>query len=183
MAEAIPRGVATLLGDGRVLVMGGGDDGSGAQLYDPNTGQWTVTGSTVEPRFAGFAATVLADGRVLLAGAMNGTGASASAELYDPDTGEWAVTGDMLEGRLGHSLTLLSDGRVLVAGGSSSVIDRAELATAELFNPGSGTWSPAASMPDARSGHAAALLADGTVLVVGGNPDAPTSAELYGTPD
>ena len=177
MITAGPGHVAALLADGRVLVIGGGDDGSAAELYDPATRQWTITGSTVEPKFSGFAAAALSDGAVLLTGGMAGTGASVSAELYDPDTGEWTATDDMLEGRLGHTATLLPDGTVLVAGGSSSVIDSAPLATAERYDPATGQWTVTERMSEAGA-HWAVMLPDGTVLVAGGS-ESQTSAELY----
>jgi hypothetical protein len=178
MITAGPGRLAALLADGRVLVIGGGE-GSAAELYNPATRQWTATGSTVEPRFSGFAATVLSDGAVLLAGAMNGTGASASAELYDPDTGQWTATGDMLEGRLNHTLTLLPDGTVLASGGSSSVIDSAPLRTAERYDPATGQWTATKTMNQARTAHHAVILPGGTVLVAGGGSDLSASSELY----
>ena len=181
MVTAGPGRLAAFLTDGRVIVIGGGDDGKAAELYDPATGQWTATGSMVEPKFSGFVATVLSDGAVLLAGGMAGSGAQVSAELYDPDTGEWTATGDMLQGRLNHTLTLLPDGTVLVAGGASSVIDPplSALATAERYDPTTGQWTATETMSEARSAHRAVMLPDGTVLVAGGGSESPTSAELY----
>jgi len=179
MINAGPGRLATLLTNGRVLVIGGGDNGSAAEDYDPATGQWTATGGTVEPHFSGAAAAVLSNGAVLLAGAMNGTGASAVAELYDPEAGAWTATSDMLEGRLNHTLTLLPDGTVLAAGGSSSVIDSAPLATAERYDPTTGLWTATEEMIEARTAHEAVMLPDGTVLVAGGGSDSATSAELY----
>ncbi len=133
---------AVLLADGRVLVAGGGrGDGASAELYDPSTGSWTATGNLVEGRF-GPSATLLLDGRVLVAGGNSNGGLLASAELYDPSSGSWAATPDMAGVRAGHTATLLRDGKVLVAGGSSkdgSDGDSGPLASAELYDPGSGT--------------------------------------------
>jgi Kelch motif/Galactose oxidase, central domain len=157
---------ATLLQDGRVLVAGGeAADGStttaAAELYDPATGQWTVTaGMHVKRR--GHVATRLADGRVLVAGGWNiGEGAWDSAELYDPTTGTWTVTGNMTRWRYDPKAVLLANGRVLVVGGliSGGGVTR----SAELYDPESGTWSWARGMT--APPETATLLPDGTVLV------------------
>ena len=141
-------------------------------------GEWVTTGRLVEGR-ADCSATLLPDGKVLVAGGTNG---DMSAELYDPRTGTWGATGRMLEGRWGHSATALPDGRVLVAGGS----DRdAPIATAELYDPATGSWSPAGTLVEARDNHTATLLPDGRVLIAGGGDGDPStltrlrSAELY----
>jgi phage baseplate assembly protein gpV len=177
---------ATLLLDGKVLVVGGGAEasqlegplrGASAELFDPQTGRWTVTGSMVEPR-AEFTATLLRDGRVLVAG---GDGSFTTAEVYDPTTGRWTLTGSMTNGRFGHTATLLADGMVLVTGGCAcSDPDAGETAAAERYDPRSGTWTVTGSMGSARIFHAATALNDGMVLVVDdGLYDRPSSAELY----
>jgi N-acetylneuraminic acid mutarotase len=175
-----------LLADGRVLIAGGWDEiGTGllaAELYDPRTGSWTVTGSMAEPH--GGSATLLPDGTVLVAGGADcpsgdPCGFLASAELYHPLTGTWTATGTMIARRNGHTATLLPDGTVLVAGGSGGAIARA---SAELYDPRTGSWTATGSMIGARAGHTATLLPDGTVLVAGGSDDGRTalvSAELY----
>jgi N-acetylneuraminic acid mutarotase len=175
---------ATLLLDGRVLVAGDSySETRSAELYDPDTGTWSATGSMVEARYE-HTATLLLDGRVLVAGGHDERSLPpytepanifASAELYDPATGTWSATGRMTERRFDHTATLLSDGRVLVAGG----IDRGEdaavdpVASAELYDPATGTWSATGSMTEPRFDHTATLLSDGRVLVAGGfsHPD------------
>ena len=78
---------------------------------------WTATGSmTTSPRLA-HSATLLANGKVLVAGGLNYSGTLASAELYDPATGTWTATGSMTNPRLYYTATLLANGKVLVAGG------------------------------------------------------------------
>jgi Galactose oxidase, central domain/Kelch motif len=193
MIKARFHQTATLLPDGKVLVAGGGDNRDGstfpvasAELYDPGTGSWTATGNMATVR-EGHTATLLPDGKVLVAG---GTGKSignsspslASAELYDPSSGSWAATGNMNGARTDQTATLLPDGKVLVAGGSgngNSNNDRS-LASAELYDPSSGSWTATGNMAAGRTAQTATLLHDGKVLVAGGNNDSQlTSAELY----
>jgi hypothetical protein len=124
-------------------------------------------------------ATLLADGRVLVAGGYaTGQVAVASAEIYDPRTDTFSHTGSLTTPRAQHTATLLADGRVLVAGGSDG---STSLASAELYDPRTGVFTPTGPMADARTFHRATLLADGRVLVTGGDgaygPLA--SAEIY----
>ena len=171
-------GTATPLADGRVLVAGGGNAAltarAEAALFDPRTGAWSVTGSLIEGRRI-HSTVRLADGTVLVAGGQRGPVSSplqalASAELYDPATGVWSQTGAMGQARYGHSATLLTDGRVLVAGGHyvRSPRSNGALHSAELYDPGTRTWTPTGPMTDARYSHPAIPLPDGQVLVVGG---------------
>ena len=158
---------------------------------EPAAPAWTATGSMIEGR-VDFTATLLPDGRVLVTGGDLGYDAVpralATAELYDPATGSWAATGSMLQGRYRHTATLLPDGRVLVAGGnvngSQQLGVRCCLATAELYDPATGTWSATGNLIAARVDHIASLLPDGTVLVAGGDsyPNTgldETPAEVY----
>jgi N-acetylneuraminic acid mutarotase len=182
LAVARAGHTATLLLDGRVLVVGGdkgtADSSSGlasAEIYDPSTRTWTTTAPMSGPR-TGHTATLLLDGRVLVAGGnpyepLPGCDTPscsqelATAELYDPKTGHWTATGHMATGRAGHSATRLPDGRVLVTGG---VGGGTSLRTTEIYDPATGTWTKTGSLAGARSGDAAVALLDGTVLVVGG---------------
>ncbi len=186
---ATPRGshTATLLLDGRVLVAGGVNEGMAisAELYDPDSGSWAVTGPMVKFRM-GPTATLLPDGRVLVAGGDIGDSV-ISAELYDPASGSWTATGKMVTPRFGHTATLLPDGRVLAAGGYNHCECTADsstgdaLAAAELYDPRSGSWTATVAMMEARVGHTATLLPGGMVLVAGiyADSDLPLSAELY----
>ncbi len=141
MAVARFAHTVTLLPNGRVLVIGGGS--RRAELYDPATGRWTGAGSVDAE---GSTAMLLRDGRVLIAGGCGRARRAASA-LYDPVTGRWTSTGRPRAARAGHTATLLSDGTVLVAGGQPCAGD-AYLATAERFDPATGTGAPPGRWPN-----------------------------------
>lgn len=108
---------------------------------------------------SGVPATLLADGRVLVAG-----GDTADAEVFDPFTGRWSATAPLRYRRQGHAATLLPDGTVLVAGGADPQL----VATCERWDPATGQWSDAGALRYPRRAHALAPLADGRVLVAGG---------------
>jgi hypothetical protein len=179
---------ATLLSDGRVLIAGGSPAAWGttlklasAEIYDPKTGTFTPTGPMTGERDF-HTATLLPDGRVLIAGGSNISQEDlASAELYDPKTGTFTLTGRMLDGREYQTATLLDDGRVLVVGGGVDYTNRLFLASAEIYDPETGTFTATGPLADARTYQAASLLDDGRVLVTGGyGAVAPlASAEIY----
>ncbi|TMK30558.1 MAG: hypothetical protein E6G61_06125 [Actinobacteria bacterium] len=192
---------ATLLPNGLVLVAGGQcpglyekgcpavEDPSGAmpdaELYDPKTGTWTATGSMTSPRFE-HTATLLADGRVLVAGAELAPDAIvASTELYDPATGRWTATRDLLTGRWQQFAVGLPDGGALVAGGFGPISlapDRL-LNSVELYSPETGSWRAGPMLLVGRAqGGTALLLRTGSVLIAGGDGGGDhmlASAELY----
>src|SRR5215469_7981808 len=164
---------ATLLKDGRVLIVGGGGDDT-AELFDPTSAGFSLTGSLIAGR-SRASATLLPDGRVLVAGGFGLTAILNTAEIYDPSTGKFSATGNMQQARWSHVATLLNDGRVLITGGQ---IGLCSTASAELFDPATGTFSSVGFMLSERVGHTATLLATGEVLVVGGsNGCAPDSSD------
>lgn len=180
---------ATLLPDGRVLIVGGEDqDGHAvatAEIYDPKSGTFSPTGSMAVAR-AFHTATPLPDGRVLVVGGNAGTWSYsgpflASAEIYNPKTGRFSPTGSMTVGRVFHAAVLLPDGRVLVEGGGSDYSGGKFLSSAELYDPKAGTWTATGSMANRRNFDSATLLTDSRVLVAGGFGDKGplASAELY----
>jgi hypothetical protein len=115
--------------------------------------------------------------------------AGPSAAVVAPSAATWTATGKMTEARSGHTAILLLDGRVLVVGGGAAVAGANDYTSAELYDPGTGTWTSTGSMLAPRDGFAATLLADGKVLVAGGIAEVPmmggtggsvvASAELY----
>jgi hypothetical protein len=158
-------------------VAGGGDGTNyhaSAEIYDSSLGSWSITGSLHEARFD-HTATLLNDGRVLVAGGYN-QGPLASAEIYDATMGVWSETGSLEGARNAHTATLLDDGRVLVAGG---VGYQQVLSSAEIYDPLLGTWASAGSLTNARFASVAFLLPEGDVLVAGRGCTEPHECEVY----
>jgi N-acetylneuraminic acid mutarotase len=141
---------------------------------------WIPTGSLGQPRLF-HTATLLGNGKVLVAGGIGVAGAVASAELYDPVSGTWSATGSMSMPRVGHTVTLLASGKALATGGELDTL-RGAVGTAEIYDPATGSWSPTGKLMTARSSHTGTLLQNGKVLVVGGinwSTDVVGSAELF----
>lgn len=141
-------------------------------------GTWAMTGSMGTGRNK-HTATLLQNGKVLVAGGNSKGGLASSAELYDPESGTWSKTASMLLPRRDHRATLLRNGKVLVAGGCPG--DH-WTSSAELYDPASGSWSATGEMSAGRGFHTATLLHSGKVLVAGGAGSRNlmlSSAELY----
>jgi hypothetical protein len=170
---------STLLPNGKVLITGGCNNSgseancnqfySSAELYDPASGKFTSTGSMMAPRI-NHTATLLPDGRVLIAGGTDGTSPLSSAEIYDPATGVFSQTGSLGTVRIGPTATILQDGKILLAGGHGDQY----WASAEIFDPAKGVFkSVSSSMSAPRYLHSATILNDGRVLLAGGQNTLP----------
>jgi hypothetical protein len=172
MNEALPIQGATLLPNGKVLILHNADIHkcvqlpptytpmcpADAELYDPSSGTWSLM-SDVYNDFSDASVTMLSTGKVLVAGGQDDQNHPlASAELYDPSANTWTPTGSLNVGRAGQQATLLPNGQVFVAGGGSK--------TGELYDPSSGTWSLTASLNQNPSGGAMTILPNGQVLDV-----------------
>jgi hypothetical protein len=185
-----PRELHTevLLASGKVLVAGGYDSTgavlSTAELYDPATGTISATGGLTAPNGrAEHATALLPNGKVLLAGGVDNTGAAlASAELYDPATGTFSTTGSMAQSRFRVTAVVLYDGRVLVSGGFNAT---GALTGAEIYDSTTGLFTLTGSLNTARNRHTATLLPNGKVLIAGGRnstlevTNALASAEIF----
>ena len=186
MLEARVWHTATLLKNGKVLVAGGITGApptttvlAEAEIYDPATGNFSLTLGHLSNARQTHTASLLADGKVLVAGGMldNAGTATATAELFDPATQLFTTTiGSLTTARDFHTATAFSNGTVLLTGGDSGA---GPLASAEVYDPTAETFSPADSMAATRESHTATLLNDGTVLVTGGSGDGEGTAELY----
>jgi len=182
---------ATLLLDGRVLVVGGRSVSATetletTELFDPATARWSA-GPPMKTGRAGHSATLLNDGRVLVVGgaapAADGSSrfeALAAAEVFDPKTSRWSEVGALAEARNGHTATRLLDGSVLVVGGARPV--HQHLASVERFDPKTNTFAPWRPLATGRWLHDAALLKDGSVVVLGGRSNAVKSASGEAAP-
>lgn len=174
----------TKLADGRVLAVGGMTGRlqlpftylNSSEIYDPKQGTWTPTVGSLNDGRALHSATLLDDGRVLVAGGIGYPRPGAmrnlrSAELFNPDTETWTRIGPMTDARSSHPAVKLPDGRVLLIGGDTGtdVYRGIGQAFCELFDPVTETWAPTGSLRVPRRNHQAVLLADGSVFVVGGN--------------
>ena len=166
MTSAHPARIATLLGDGRVLI--GGTDN--AEFYDPVTGTFTPVESTSRPSCCLFpdTATLLTDGTVLFAAP--GFGFPAAGYRYDPFRSTFSHTGALNATFYGHAASLLMNGKVLLSGGGDADVDVGDvLYQTELYDPASSTFDWATNMSECRWWHASTLLPDGSVLITGGD--------------
>jgi hypothetical protein len=177
---------AILLPSGMVLVAGGNDDhisGSGyvlnsCELYNPDTGTWSTTGSLNHARWH-FTMTLLSNGKVLAASGGDYYGPVSACELYDPAAGTWSYTGSESVPRFEPTATLLANGKVLTVGGINGIY---AVNSCELYDPVSGTWTTTGSTSNVLYGHTATLLPNNKVLVTGGmninNPNYDTSSAI-----
>ena len=190
-----PSSVSSLP-DGSVFVVGGTTccpyhRVNEAELFNPATRTWTVVSSKTTD--AQGPAVLLAGNLLLVAGGSRGTQAGiqnvSSCELLDPVAHASTPAASMSVDRHSHSLTRLTNGKVLAAGGTSGgwggecFADHLNtLSSAEVYDPGTGTWAATGGMSNGRYVHTATLLPNGQVLAAGGRScvaSALSSAELY----
>lgn len=187
LGRARTHATVTVLNDGRVLVAGGWVSytnrtwtaTNSAEIFDPVTSTWADIAPMNEPR-ALHTATLLPDGRVLVAGGAGQWSGGASnarktniaivqtAEIFDPTAGTWTYTGKMTFLRATHAAVLLANGHVLVAGGWGGT-GHVTLNTAEDFDPGTGKWATVGGMKAARGQLLLETLPSGRVLACGGD--------------
>ena len=173
---------ATLLADGRVVIIGGADNTGPTdkiEIYDPRgSGSWSISAVHLHTQRQNHTATLLNDGRILIAGGSNTNSGNSlnSTELYTPNSDP--LLDDIYDGpslavgsRTNHTATLLTDGSVFIAGGYSSDLiayqGHPEYFIPDLTN-GDSTLEESAFLTKTRSFHTTSLLADGTILVAGG---------------
>lgn len=193
MTTSRNRHSATLLEDGRVLVAGGlaadthdAPTLARAEIYDPQAETWTATSEPMHTARHSHTATLLPDGRVLVAGGLQSRDDGLdsrdsqeldSAEVYDPAEDEWSPAPSLSTGRGKHTATALDDGRVLVVGGilltdpgpdgDDPILTR--IPPVEIYDPGLGGWTdPPGPARTRHFQHTATKLVDGRVLVAGG---------------
>lgn len=176
---------ATLLKTGQVLVTGGfgaGTTTATCELFNPATNMWTLlpaSGNMTSPR-NNHTATLLANGKVLVAGGSDTGPALNTAELFDPATRTWATTGAMPTPRYGHRSVRLQDGTVLAISGSAPQLTPSLRTNVERYNPTTGMWTATGAIGAGRTDFSATVLANGEVLVAAGNTtSAVTSCERY----
>jgi hypothetical protein len=177
---------ATRLLNGQVLIVGGGRS---TEIYDPSSETFSATGDLVTLRLSSHTATLLTDGRILIAGGMgdysHNYGMIDSAELYDPNTGRFAATGTMGATRWSHSATLLPNGKVLIAGSAFSCswgfcTNLTAASSAEIYDPGTARFTTTGNLAQPTYSHTATLLPNGKVLLAGGASTALNAdAEIY----
>lgn len=173
----------TVLADERVLVTGGAThEGSSwetlalADIFDAATMTWQRAAPLHRQR-SDHAATLLKDGRVLVAGGHDGPTTLDSVELYDPATNTWSPGAPLPKRRWSYSLTTLPDGRVLAAGGFA---DRGlQTDTTVLYDPATNTWTDGPRMLSERANHTTVALRDGDLLLIGGQRAGASTAERF----
>jgi hypothetical protein len=187
MSAARSGHTATRLPDGQILIAGGynGDYLRSAEIYDAAANRFEPVSPMTMAR-SGHTATLLKSGKILILGGVGvGWTFLSQAELFDPTTRTFVATGGMQTARESHTATILADGKVLVAGGHRGRRPAVLVhASAEIYDPAAGAFTPAGDLARVRHKHEAALLRDGRVLIAGGSDErdgrgAYASAEIF----
>ncbi len=186
MSAGRDEGAMVLLPSGKVLIAGGmGGIGiiptlyDNAEIFDPQTGQFTLSNGHMASVRTDATGTLLPNGKVLITGGINGSAALASADVYDPATDSFSPTANAMSSpRVNQTATLLANGTVLIAAGNNASSEAQ--ATADIYDPSTNRFTLVPNlMTDARTQAAAALLQSGAVLIVGGGDQNAASAEIY----
>jgi len=169
---------AALMSDGHVLVIGGAaypdpmNTPISCTMYDPVTATWTAAPPMLRT-YAVSGLVTLDDGKILVLGrgADNGRfrnrDAEKTAEVFDPVTRTWRTVASQPRSRIGQPLVKMPDGRIMAIGGT--VANDQDLPWVDLYDPKADRWSELAPLNVGRRNHGAALLADGSVVVMGGS--------------
>lgn len=162
---------AITLPSGKVVVFGSSDYTNVTDVFDPNTNSFTRVGNMNRGRHR-FGAALLSNGKVLAIGGMYSSGATyysiATVEIFDPVTETWSYTGSLNVARENPVVVVLNNGKVLVTGGMMRATGTTYLASAEIYDPDTGTFTYVNSMPQARGSATGALMSNGNVFVAGG---------------
>jgi hypothetical protein len=167
--------ISSLLPDGRVFIATEWN----AEIYDPAAGSFALTGAYNTSVYAIYAATLLADGRILFAASLDSASNDETDELFDPKTNTFSPTGPRINATSPSTATLLTNGTVLFVeglGNSNNV---------EIYDPASGTFTVIGTTHYDHTGGTATRLADGRVLIAGGELQGPSTpsgnpaVELY----
>jgi N-acetylneuraminic acid mutarotase len=186
MNQARVSASAALLNNGKVLIAGGlvaSGPTNSVELYDPASNSFASAASlpTMNTARSGATATLLANGKVLIAGGVGISGALDSVELYDSVSNSFAASTPLMnEARVEAPATLLPNGKVLIAGGTNSSAS-VQFDSVELYDPASNSFTPAASLPTmnaARIRATATLLPNGKVLIAGGFAHFPPAGSI-----
>jgi len=165
---------------GRTVLLSGG--------YQPSTGTWHASveaydwldkhywnAGTMSAARSHHSGVRLEDGRVLLAGGLDGTTYPTTTDIYDPSTNTWSP-GPAVVPRYAATMTSMTDGRILFAGG----FDSAHVGPVQLFDLSTNAWLTTIPLEARRGNHTATLLPSGDVLIAGGSgPNSLTSAEIF----
>jgi outer membrane protein assembly factor BamB len=160
----------TVLQDGRLLSTGGCYYGTGMQylascdIYDTVTSDWIACNPMSIGKYW-HTATLMTDGRVLVAGGRDSTGFTSDCEVFDPSTGLWAPIASMIVQKGRHTSTLIESNSILVTGGENAT---GILSFGEVYNVLTGQWTLAGQMSSVRSLHSATLLPGSRTLIIGG---------------
>ncbi len=170
---------AVLLPTGKVLVAGGCAGwkdsclfSAEAELYDPATGAWEVTGAMHHARAGPSSLALLEDGAVLAAGSyVGGSLTGPHSEVYDPASGTWTEVQGMIHARIAPALVRLDSGEVLAVGGTNDPAGGSGVDWVELYDPVTPSWRETARSDRREINSVLALLPTGEVLLVGGCTD------------